>query len=486
MSFRRLVIGLSFLAVFTMAVRVAVDTDTWWHLSAGSWLLEKGEILRTDPFSLTKQGEPWIYPGWLAQAVLYGVFDTFGFAGLNLLTAIMVVIAFAFIWPLLDAPPLMRAFVLILAATVSAVFWSARPQIFSFTLSAIFLWSLTQAEAGHPRRLWILPLLMVFWSNLHGGFAIGFLLIGAYLLGEIVEFLLDIRFRPPIKMEVERDRKEKIRNFVIIGLVCAVAICINPHGPQMLLYPFKTVSVGVLQAHIEEWQSPNFHRLEVQPFLWMLMLSVVSLTLSRGRKRAVDLFIFIGFASLSLMAARNISTFALVAAPILARESYSVVKPLLEKQTPRPDFPEPIVRRVNIIIFVVLVFAALIKIAIPLTDQVNRDAVAGHVPVEAVAYLDEHPEFGSLFNSYNWGGYVVWALYPDYLSFVDGRTDLFGDEILEGYLNAWRAGPGWEGYLDRWGIGVVLLEPGAPLAIVLGHAGWELRYESEMAVVLTR
>jgi hypothetical protein len=469
-----------------MAVRVTVDTDTWWHLRAGSWMLEKGEILRTDPFSLTKQGEPWIYPGWLAQVILYGVFHTIGFAGLNLLTAIMVVIAFAFIWPLLDAPPLMRAFVLILAATVSAVYWSARPQIFSFTLSAIFLWSLSHAANGQLRQLWILPPLMALWSNLHGGFAIGFLLIGAYLLGELVEFVLDVRLRPQSNAEPARDRKDKIRRLVIIGLACAVAVTINPHGPQMLLYPFKTVSVGVLQEYIEEWQSPNFHRLEVLPFLGMLMITVVVLALSRTRKRAVDLLLLIGFASLSLLAARNIATFALVAAPVLAIQSNAVLKPLLEKQARRPDFPEPIARRINIILFVILALVALIKVAIPLRDQVNRDAIAGQVPVEAVAYLHEHPELGPLFNSYNWGGYVIWALYPDHLSFVDGRTDLFGDEILEGYLNAWRAESGWEGYLDRWGIRVVLLERYAPLTLVLEHAGWEVRYEGEMAVLLTR
>jgi hypothetical protein len=467
-----------------MAARVAVDTDTWWHLRAGSWMFEKGEILRTDPFSLTKQGEPWVYPGWLAQVILYGVFHMLGFAGLNLLTAIMVVIAFVFIWHLLDAPPLLRAFILILAATVSAVYWSARPQIFSFTLSAIFLWSLTWAANGQPRRLWILPPLMALWSNLHGGFAIGFLLIGAYLLGELVEFVLNARLRP--QSDIGRDHKDRIRRLVIIGLVCAVAVAINPHGPQMLLYPFKTVSVGVLQEYIEEWQSPNFHRLEVQPFLWMLMLTASVLALSRARKRAVDLILIIGFASLSLMAGRNIATFALVAAPVLAIQSNAVLKPLLDKQARRPDLPEPIARRINVILFAILTLVALIKVAIPLRDQVNREAIAGQVPVEAVAYLHQHPDLGPLFNSYNWGGYVIWVLYPDHLSFVDGRTDLFGDEILEGYLNAWRAEPGWEGYLDRWGIRVVLIEPSAPLAIVLKHADWEIRYESEKAVVLTR
>ncbi|MCK4692920.1 MAG: hypothetical protein KAT23_04785, partial [Anaerolineales bacterium] len=118
MSFRRLVVGLTFLAVFTMAMRVSVDTDTWWHLRAGEWIVEQRQILRTDPFSLTRQGEPWIYPGWLAQIGLYGIHNEFGFAGLNLITALMVVLAFVFIWLLLDGPLLMRAFVLLLATTV--------------------------------------------------------------------------------------------------------------------------------------------------------------------------------------------------------------------------------------------------------------------------------------------------------------------------------------------------------------------------------
>jgi hypothetical protein len=89
-----------------------------------------------------------------------------------------------------------------------------------------------------------------------------------------------------------------------------------------------------------------------------------------------------------------------------------------------------------------------------------------------------------LFNTYNWGGYVVWALYPRYLSFVDGRTDLFGDEILQEYLQAWRAEPGWPEILARWRIRVALLEPNAPLARALDEAGWTSAYRDELAVVL--
>jgi hypothetical protein len=466
-----------------MAVRVAVDTDTWWHLRAGSWILEEGEILRTDPFSLTKQGEPWIYPGWLAQVILYGVFHILGFAGLNLLTATMVVIAFAFIWPLLDAPPLARAFVLILAATVSGVYWSARPQIFSFTLTAIFLWSLAKAESGELGKLWILPPLMAIWSNLHGGFAIGFLLIGVYLLGELIELVLDVRYRRPSGAEFARDHKVWIRTLMIIGLACVAAVAFNPHGPQMLAYPFKTVSIGVLQDYIEEWQSPNFHSLEVQPFLWMLMLSIVALALSRERKHTLEILFLIGFASLSLIAARNIATFALVAAPIFARHGYAAIEPLLGKGARRSDLPERIARRINLVLFAILVLAALIKIAVPLGDQINQEAISKQVPVKAVDFLYEHPELGPLYNSYNWGGYVTWALYPEYFSFVDGRTDLFGDEILKDYLTAWRAEPGWEQVFTRWGIRVALLEPYAPLTFALSQANWVILYEDEQAII---
>jgi hypothetical protein len=88
-------------------------------------------------------------------------------------------------------------------------------------------------------------------------------------------------------------------------------------------------------------------------------------------------------------------------------------------------------------------------------------------------------------NSYNWGSYAIWALYPHYLSFVDGRTDLFDDEILQEYLRLWRADPGWEDILSRWGLKTALLEPEAPITRELLLAGWRILYEDSQAVVLS-
>ncbi|MCK4693381.1 MAG: hypothetical protein KAT23_07105, partial [Anaerolineales bacterium] len=311
-----------------------------------------------------------------------------------------------------------------------------------------------------------------------------FLLIAVYLVGEVLEASLSVLHRHATVSEVWRERRPIIQALVIVGLACAVAVAINPHGLQMLLYPFKTISVSTLQAYIQEWQSPDFHRLEVQPFLWMLILCMVVLALSDKRKRAVELVLVAGFAYLSLVAARNIALFALVSAPVVARHGYAAVKPLLKNMTTGPQLPERRAQGINIVLFSIVTIAALIKISVPLSDQVNQEAIANQVPVEAIDYLRHQPSLGNLFNSYNWGGYVIWELYPKYLSFVDGRTDLFNDEILEAYLATWRAEPGWEDMIDRWDIRLVLLEPYAPVVRVLQDSGWEQLYADDQAVVL--
>jgi hypothetical protein len=486
MRFPRLVLLLTLLAIFTMAVRVSTDSDTWWHLRAGSWMVEHREILRTDPFSLTRIDQPWAYPGWMAQIALFGVFQGLGYAGLNLFTALMVVLAFGLLWPALEGSPLLRAFVLVLAAAASAVYWAARPHIITFALSAAFLLILELAKRGRLRLLWILPALMALWVNLHGGFAFGFMLMILYLIGELVELVIDAVQAGGAIGSAWTKRKALILGLMITGLACAAASVLNPHGVRMLLYPFKTVSIGVLQDFIQEWQSPNFHQTEVQPFLWLLFLTSIALALSPRRKTAVELILLVVLGYMSFIAARNIAQFALVAALILGRHAQAAFSQLKWKFGKGNDLHPRLAAAINWIILVVACFASMIKIATVSTADVNQEAVAATQPTEAVAYIRREKPSGPLFNSYNWGGYVLWELYPDYLSFVDGRTDLFDDEILERYLETWRADPGWEEFLDEWGIRLVLIEPGAPLARELQDGGWIVIYADDQALVLRK
>ena len=486
LKFRNLVIGITFIAIFTMAVRVSVDTDTWWHLRAGEWILENNEILREDPFSLTRLGDAWRYPGWIAQVIFFSIYNLFSVSGLNVFTAIIVLIAFIVLFQSLQGHVLLRAAVLIFAAVVSAVYWSARPHIFTFLFSAYFIFVLEEFRLGKRNILWTLPIVMAVWANVHGGFAIGFILLITYLIGEFVNDVLKLIKRDIGFNELWAEQRRTYAIYILIGLLCAGAVFLNPHGPSMLLYPFKTISIGVLHEYIQEWQSPDFHQLEVQPFVWMLLALLAAFTATKKRVHPVEFFLVAGFAFMGLMAARNIAIFALVAAPVLARHTDSAIQPYLAGSESRKQVPAKTAKILNIALLLVITIAAIFKISIPLQDETNMDAIKEQVPINATAFLKETNPEGNLFNSYNWGGYVIWDLYPEYFSFVDGRTDLFDDEILTEYISAWRADPNWREILHDWNIQLTLLEPGSPLNRVLEEEGWEAIYSDEFAVIRER
>jgi hypothetical protein len=302
MTLRRLVIAITFISLFAMATRVSADTDTWWHLRTGQWIVEHGAIPQTDPFSFTKAGEPWRIPGWIVQVPMYWLFTTFGYAGLNLFTALCITVAFAFVYKACDGNPFIRAFVLVLAAAASGVYWSARPQIVSFLLAGVFVWVLHEFRWRKVNRLWLLPPLMALWANAHGGFALGFILMVMTVGGQFVSLLW--RWGGRLLTEKQSALKQMwdeteipagdiglqgVAWLVGIGLACAVAVMLNPAGPEMLLYPFKTVSIGVLRDYIQEWQAPNFHLIEAQPFLWLLLATLGVAALSKRSINFTDL-----------------------------------------------------------------------------------------------------------------------------------------------------------------------------------------------------
>lgn len=480
LSFRQTITSLTFLAILAMAVRVSVANDTWWHLRAGEWMLENGRILDSDPFSLTRLDQRWIYPGWASQLLMIAVFRWTGLPGLNLLTALSVVLAFAFLWRTSQAPPLFKAFVFVLGATVSGVYWSARPQIFSFAMTGIFYWSMRRAHQRGPRALWLPVVLMAVWANLHGGFAIGFILLAIELLASALDRYLPARLRL-VEAGATALRPAHLLLAVALSLL---AICINPHGPQLLTYPFRTVSIATLQNYIQEWQSPNFHLLELQPFLLMLLLTAGAMAISPKRPSWRDLLTAGTFAAMGLTAARNVALFGLLATPILVRYGNAVLADRLPERDQAKQLPPRLTRAVNLILVILVAVAAVLKAIEPLKESVNLAALERQAPVAAVRYLQDRDPPGPLFNSYNWGSYVVWALFPQYLSFVDGRTDLFDDAILDQYIAIWRADPGWESHVQRWGVRLALVEPNAPLASQLSRMGWTTLYEDQMSIIL--
>lgn len=493
-----------FIALFTMAVRVPMDTDTWWHLRSGqSIIVETRGIPRTDPFSFTKAGEPWIDQSWLAQAMLYGISRWGGVPGLALLVAALATLAFAFVYRQCEGDRFLRAFTLVLAATVASVIWAARPQMLSFLLTAVVGYvlyrykracltppELSSRKGARELGLLWLPLIFLLWVNLHAGYAAGFILLGCYLIGEVANRLLEQRDVPALSW---RD----IGRLVGVAALSVLVIPLNPNGAQMLLYPFKTVNIGVLQDFIQEWASPNFHELFQQPFIWLLLAVIVALGLSRRAADITDLLLVGVFAYMGLLAGRNVALFALVAAPVVVRYGDAALRELRRERLARLGIlrPRPISRLssiqavLNWLILLLVALAATLKIWVALQPETVEQALAATVPLRAAEYLRDQRPAGPMFNSYNWGGFLIWALYPDYRVFVDGRTDLYDDAFLRDYLKVVMARPGWEEVLERYGVNLIVIERDSVLATFLESGepgGWRLAYSDDQAAVFVR
>ena len=479
----RLVTAIVFASLLAMAVRTPVDTDMWWHLRSGQYIVETRALPLTDPFSHTRSGQPWINHGWLAQIVLYGAYAIGSFPVLALLVALLVVAAFVCVWKQMDGGSFLRAFVLVLAAITSAVIWAPRPQMFTFALTAVVGYIVYLYKWRQIDRLWLLPPIFVLWANLHGGFAVGFILLAGSIAGEVINHLL--RHAGPEVLSWRR-----LGKLVALTALSYALLVVNPNTTAMYTYPLRTVNIGVLRDFIQEWSSPDFHLLFVQPFIWLLVATLAAIGWSGRRLDGGDFALVAGFAYSALLAGRNIAPFALVCAPVLARHA----KPAMEnirlrfgRQLPTaPPSPSGVVW-LNWLILIVIVLLAGLKIVATLLPAVRVQAERETLPVDAVNWIEANRPAGRMFNSYNWGGYLIWRLWPDAPVYVDGRTDLYDDAFLRDYLRVAAAQPGFESVLERDRIGWVFVEASSALDVVLSReADWTSVYRDDTAVVFSR
>src|SRR5215831_1781457 len=175
-------------AIFALHRGFLSDPDTYWHITTGKWILTERAVPRHDIFSYTAVGRPWVNIEWLAQIILFSIYDWFGWRGLVLLCGLVIALTFVLLYALLARE--LRATVALGAAAVSLVFASshflARPHLLTFPI--IVVWTAFLARASEKNRrpsLWLLPL-MVLWANLHGGFTLGLLLTGGFGLEAII------------------------------------------------------------------------------------------------------------------------------------------------------------------------------------------------------------------------------------------------------------------------------------------------------------
>jgi hypothetical protein len=467
-----------------MTARNAIDPDLWWHLRTGQLIVETRHVPHFDPFSFTRAGHPWISHEWLSEVAFYELWKHGGATALIVFSAIITTTGFMVLYLRCPAPRHWAAAATAFGALASAPAWGVRPQMFTFTLASLLLW-LVEVGENQPKLLFWMPPLFLLWLNLHAGFALGPALLLAYAIG----LLSEVAIGNTLWQEV---RSPLIRVGLLLVACLALAV-VNPSGTQLYRYPLDTLRSAEMRSFITEWFSPDFHRWLYRPFLlfWLLVFTVLATSRMRLKGRVMFPLLLTAFASLD--AVRHIPIFILVAMPVVAAAlpgnsaSFATSKQRLASSRFRPLF--------NGSVIILIALFALVKWVVVVRNQEVREAE--FYPQAAVASLRSADHSKNLFVYYDWGGYAIWKLYPEYRVFVDGRADLYGDDsqgsyqqgndLLRQFKTAIQLHNGWRDTLDLWKVDTILVPPNCALAQgLLTDPTWHVAFGDSNAVILLR
>ncbi len=470
---KRLLVIILFISIFVMSTQGIGDPDFFWHLRTGQLIWERRSIPREDPFSYTARGQAWVAHEWLTETILFALYSLIGQRGLILTFALLITCTFILVYLQCEGRPWLATFVVLLAALTSAISWGVRPQMLSLFLSALFLYILARKES----HLWLLPPLMALWVNLHGAYLLGLALLLLHIVGEGVSLL-----RAP------KEGGHRLKKLSFVFLLSGAFTLINPHGWRILSYPFATLGSQAMQAYIIEWFSPDFHQAQFQPLAILILLTWLTLSLSRSPLHSQDMLFLLAFGYAALRSGRNVPLFAVVAAPILSNQLASLwegswfQKRLSQKEQTRPNLR---LCALNWFLLLLILSAGSFKAALSL--QENESLQRQIFPVAAVDYLKEEGRRGNIYNLYRWGGYLIWRLYPEEQVFIDGRADVYGDEFIEEYLEVYRGRRGWRDILEKYKVDLVLIDRDSTFATLLTESpNWQQVYADELAVVFVR
>ncbi len=480
---RTLFLILIAIVVMTLAAGVVKDPDFWWHLRTGQLIFDTGTIPKADMFSFSVNGKEWITHEWLSELLIFVVFKAGGFAALIFVFALIVCATFqvSYLVAMRRGGDVFVSGAIVLLGTVATMpVWGIRPQIISMLLTSVFIAVLFDyVRRRSANKLWPLPLLMLLWANLHASFALGIALTGLTVVAIVIEELWEGTFS-----------RETIRQCLPILLVLVASIglaLLNPSGYRLLTYPFETLASPMMQTHIEEWFSPDFHQVRFIPLMVLIVVCIVVLAVSPGRRRVSDLVIFCAGLVAALRSGRHVPVFALIAIPIIAEHATVILisrKPgLFGKEDTSVPVGNAIVLRICLIFVALLLFGVHFK---KVTAQ-QPMAETRIYPKAAIEFLAGEHSLDRIFNCYDWGGYFIWRLYPERLVFIDGRADVYGDTLFEEYFNTSNGQPNWRETLNKYQINAALIKPDSALASLLRvDPDWRKVYEDKQAVVFAR
>ena len=480
-------------AVFLLGIfsTEIADTDFWWHLKTGQYVFEQHKLPVPDPFSYTSDlGDP-SYAGeenvryfnltheWLAQLVWYVVYAIGGFPAVVIWKALLLAFvcgSAGFLAARRSANFHVGIVASLAGVPILGLFAADRPALVSFALVAAFVVILeTYREGGRLGWLWLLVPLQWIWANSHGGFFLGWVVLGAYAAGG---WSLPVGRR---------------NSLWIVAAVSVLASGLNPSGFRVfeILLAYRQ---SFLTRTLMEWK---------QPFLWgppytynlLLYSAAAAVVLSWKKLRLPDALLFLAFGTASLLAFRNVGFIAFLAPVLLAAYAW----PLIAKLAGGSSLRLP----AKALDIGFLLGLGVLCIQQTWAGNLYQLRVAEcKFPVGAANFLKENQVEAPIFNTYEYGGYLIWSLSPEQRTFIDGRA--LNESVYNDYrkiLYSQASSPEQSRraraeLLGRYGVQIVVTNAfefvtGAvyPIALALGHTSetdWQLVYQDAQALIYAR
>jgi hypothetical protein len=478
-------LGTLFFLTLSGDERLLGDADTGYHVRAGEFIVNNLQIPQTDIFSYLIPSMPWTLHEWLSEVIMAVVHRQAGLAGIVVLFALMIALNCYLVFGLVlnqRSNILFAVVATILVALASSSNWLARPHIFTFVFFVTWYHLLNNYQYRERNYMFLMPPMMLMWVNLHGGFILGLILLGIYLVGNLANHYY------ASTNEGARWLK-KSRSLALIITGCLLVTLVNPYGYETLLFPIRVVQDKFLMDHIAEYLSPNFHFSSVMPFEIILLTTIGVFAISGGRLDVIELTLMLLFGHMALFSSRHIPLFAVIAGPIVLKQAQ------ISFDHMEGAFISNLKRRIDNIAridrstirYVWPIVGAIIALTLVKSGTIQYDFNPKYVPVKAVEFIRKEYVEGNMFNNDEFGDYIIYAAWPKYKVFIDGRTDMYGAARVKEYLKISQAEAGWEGVAAKYKITWVLHDPSSVLSkVLLEKKDWKLIYSDQIANIFVK
>ncbi|MDP3769765.1 MAG: hypothetical protein Q8R40_02415 [bacterium] len=471
------------------------DPDFGWHLKAGQTYVTAYSIPSHDIFSFTMSQYPWVNHEYAIDAFSYLLFQ----AGANTTLFLSLFYLFVAVFMFLVVFPRTfnsflavdeKCFVGLIALLTTRPFFGVRPQIFDWLgfLLIILIWK--YYERGEQKNIlwWCAPIFFV-WANIHGGFLIGFFLLGLFMLFSLGNNL-DFRH---LNQWISKQKKKILYFTAILGLSGVVTL-FNPYGWQLHLDIMRTIGNEAMRDMITEWGPSVVSSPLILPFtIYIFFIILLLMTEKREYEFSLrDTFCLLLFLLLALASLRFIPFFILLSLPIIHRiyGKNQLILPVLTLIAFASFFISIYSSKNSMITNEIQKNAVALPLSVSLSSHTTNRHFYAHAPQGAFEYIRLNPLKGNLFNDYDWGGSLIWSL-PDHPVFIDGRMPYWeyeGRDILQDYLTIMNVWAGWDIKIERYDIEWFLIKKTSSLAGVLETLPqqWEKTYEDNKAIIFER